>query len=110
MLMMIMIMALRRCGQLYRLDFFIYSSISIAVRASHKVLVGFNPIFGGLPSDNYMPSHVFSNRFGVIFRKERLMMMAFRRWGQFYLAMSNASLRKRTKERNHARGQVNLLT
>ena len=32
------------------------------------------------------------------------MMMAFRRWGQFYLAMSNEALRKRTQERNHARG------
>lgn len=39
-------------------------------------------------------------------RKERLMMMTFRRWGQFYLAMSNEALRKRTRERNQARSQV----
>ncbi|CAM9986890.1 unnamed protein product [Scytosiphon promiscuus] len=38
-------------------------------------------------------------------RKERLMMMAFRRWGHFYLALSNEALRKRTKEQNQARSQ-----
>lgn len=34
------------------------------------------------------------------------MMMAFRRWGHFYLALSNEALRKRTREQNHARSQV----
>lgn len=34
------------------------------------------------------------------------MMMVFRRWGHFYLALSNEALRKRTKDRNHARTQV----
>lgn len=34
------------------------------------------------------------------------MMMAFRRWGHFYLALSNEALRKRTRERNQSRGQV----
>eukprot|EP00903_Cladosiphon_okamuranus_P011049 g10434.t1 len=38
-------------------------------------------------------------------RKERLMMMAFRRWGHFYLALSNEALRKRTQEQNQARIQ-----
>lgn len=42
----------------------------------------------------------------VTLRKERLMMMAFRRWGHFYLALSNEALRKRTKEQNQARSQV----
>lgn len=39
-------------------------------------------------------------------RNERLMMMVFRRWGHFYLALSNQALRKRTRERNQARNQV----
>lgn len=34
------------------------------------------------------------------------MMMVFRRWGHFYLALSNQALRKRTRERNQARNQV----
>lgn len=34
------------------------------------------------------------------------MMMAFRRWGHFYLALSNEALRKRTQEQNQARIQV----
>lgn len=34
------------------------------------------------------------------------MMMAFRRWGHFYLALSNEALRKRTQEQNQARSQV----
>lgn len=34
------------------------------------------------------------------------MMMAFRRWGHFYLALSNDALRKRTQEQNQARNQV----
>ncbi|CAM9609020.1 unnamed protein product [Ectocarpus sp. 4 AP-2014] len=38
-------------------------------------------------------------------RKERLLMLAFRRWGHFYLALSNEALRKRTKEQNQARIQ-----
>ncbi|CAM9470002.1 unnamed protein product [Sphacelaria rigidula] len=38
-------------------------------------------------------------------RKERLMMMVFRRWGHFYLALSNQALRKRTRERNQVRNQ-----
>eukprot|EP00752_Nemacystus_decipiens_P009407 g8410.t1 len=38
-------------------------------------------------------------------RKERLMMTAFRRWGHFYLALSNEALRKRTQEQNQARSQ-----
>ncbi|CAM9563646.1 unnamed protein product [Ectocarpus fasciculatus] len=38
-------------------------------------------------------------------RKERLLMVAFRRWGHFYLALSNEALRKRTKEQNQARSQ-----
>ncbi|CAM9090622.1 unnamed protein product, partial [Ectocarpus sp. 6 AP-2014] len=38
-------------------------------------------------------------------RKERLLMVAFRRWGHFYLALSNEALKKRTKEKNQARSQ-----
>ncbi|CAM9169030.1 unnamed protein product [Ectocarpus sp. 4 AP-2014] len=38
-------------------------------------------------------------------RKERLLMAAFRRWGHFYLALSNEALKKRTKEKNQARSQ-----
>lgn len=37
-------------------------------------------------------------------------MMAFRRWGHFYLALSNEALRKRTKEQNQARHQVRVKT
>lgn len=36
-------------------------------------------------------------------------MVAFRRWGHFYLALSNEALKKRTKEKNQARSQVRLL-
>lgn len=36
------------------------------------------------------------------------MMLAFRRWGHFYLALSNEALRKRTKEQNQARHQVRM--
>ncbi|CBJ32574.1 conserved unknown protein [Ectocarpus siliculosus] len=38
-------------------------------------------------------------------RKERLLMVAFRRWGHFYLALSNEALKKRTKEKNQARSR-----
>ncbi|CAM9835096.1 unnamed protein product [Ectocarpus sp. 12 AP-2014] len=38
-------------------------------------------------------------------RKERLLMIAFRRWGHFYLALSNEALKERTKKKNQDRSQ-----
>ncbi|CAM9837260.1 unnamed protein product [Ectocarpus sp. 13 AM-2016] len=38
-------------------------------------------------------------------RKERLLMVAFRRWGHFYLALSNEALKERTKKKNQDRSQ-----